>query len=106
VLRLLPTWIIAPLSLALGFAVADVTGVRPIGGVVLFLGALWCGLVWRADRGLPVALGLVVVYLAGFALSHPLGNQIGAWPSVAVIAIAVGLIVWAVVGRPARMARA
>lgn len=105
-LRLLPTWIIAPFSLALGFAVADVTGVRPIGGVVLFLGALWCGLVWRADRGLPVALGLVVVYLAGFALSHPLGNQIGAWPSVAVIAIAVGLIVWATVGRPVRMARA
>jgi hypothetical protein len=103
---LLPTWIIAPLSLALGFAVADLTGVRPIGGVVLFLGALWCGLIWRRDRGLPVALGLVVVYLAGFALSHPLGDQIGAWPSVAVIAIAVGAIVWAVVGRPTRMARA
>lgn len=101
----LPTWIVAPLALAVGFAVADVTGVRPLGGIVLFLGALWCGLAWRRDRGLLVALGLVVVFLAGFALSHPLGDEIGAWPSVAVISVAVGAIVWAVVGRP-RMARA
>ncbi len=98
-LRSVPTWIIAPLSLALGFAVADATGVRPLGGVVLFLAALWCGLTWRRERGLPVALGLVAVYLAGFALSHPLGKQIGSWPGVAVICLAVGAITWAVVRR-------
>lgn len=104
-LRSVPTWFVAPLALALGFAVADVTGVRPLGGIVLFLGALWCGLVWRADRGLPIALALVAVFLAGFALSHPLGDEIGAWPSVAVISLAVGTVVWTVVGRPTRMAR-
>lgn len=102
----LPTWNVAPLSLILGFAVADLTGVRPLGGIVLFLAALWCGLEWRRERGLPVALGLVAVYLAGFALSHPLGKQIGSWPSVLLIAGVVGLIVWAVVGRRPRMARA
>jgi hypothetical protein len=105
VLRSVPTWIIAPLALVVAFAVADVTGVRPLGGIVLFLGALWCGLVWRADRGLPTALGLVVVILVGFALSHPLGDEIGAWPSVAVVAAAVGLVAWVVVGRTERMAR-
>ncbi len=104
-LRSVPTWIIAPLSLALGFAVADVTGVRPLGGIVLFVGALICGLEWRRERGLPVALALVAVFLAGFALSHPLGKQIGSWPSVAVICAVVGLITWMVVARPARMAR-
>lgn len=102
----LPTWNVAPLSLILGFAVADLTGVRPLGGIVLFLGALACGLEWRRERGLPVALGLVAVFLAGFAVSHPLGKQIGSWPSVLVISGVVGLIVWAAVGRGARMARA
>lgn len=103
-LRSVPTWIIAPLSLVAGFAVADITGVRPLGGIVLFLAALWCGLEWRRTRGLPVALALVVVYLAGFALSHPLGNQIGSWPSVLLISVIVGAIVWAVAERPRRMA--
>lgn len=99
-----PTWLIAPLSLVVGFGVADLTGVRPLGGIVLFLAALWCGLEWRRTRGLPVALGLVLVYLAAFALSHPLGKQLGSWPSVVVVSVVVGAVVWAATTRRPRAA--
>lgn len=99
-----PTWLIAPLSLILGFAVADVTGVRPLGGIVLFLAALWCGLEWRRTRGLPVALGLVAVYLLAFALSHPLGKAIESWPAVVVVSVVVGAVVWATTTRSPRAA--
>ena len=102
----LPTWNLAPLALILAFAVADLSGVRPLGGIVLFLGTLWCGLEWRRTRGLPVALALVAVILAGFALSHPLGDEIGAWPAVGVVSGTVGVVIWAAVGRGPRMARA
>lgn len=95
----LPTWIVAGGSLLLGFAVADVTGVRALGGIVLFLAALWCGLRWRREQGLAVAIALVLAYLAAFALSHPLGRAIGSWPAVLVVSAFVAAIVWARVDR-------
>jgi hypothetical protein len=93
-MRTPPPSLVAALSLIAGFAVADVSGVRPLGGVVLFAGALWCGLRWKARRGLPTAAALIAVYLALFALSHPLGHEIGAWPSVVVVAAAMGAAGW------------
>jgi hypothetical protein len=99
-----PTWLIAPLSLLLGFGVADVTGVRALGGVVLFLAALWCGLEWRRTRGLAVALGLVAVYLVAFGLSHPLGKAIEPWPAVLVVSLVVGAVVWSATARSPRAA--
>ncbi len=97
--RSLPTWPVAAGALILGFAVADLTGVRPLGGVVLFVGALWCGLRWKQARGLGVALGLVAVFLAAFALSHVLGDEIGAWPAVFVVSGVVAASAWALVDR-------
>lgn len=91
----LPTWPVAAGSLLLGFAVADLTGVRPLGGIVLFLAALWCGLRWRRAQGLVVAVLLVAAYLAAFALSHPLGRAIGSWPAVLVVSALVGVVAWA-----------
>lgn len=99
-----PTWIVAPLSLIVGFGVADVTGVRPLGGIVLFLAALWCGLEWRRERGLAVALGLVAVYLLAFGLSHPLGKQVGSWPSVFAVSLIVGAVIYAATKRHPRTA--
>lgn len=93
--------LISALTLIAGFAVADVTGVRPLGGIVLFAGALWCGLQWRARRGLPIALGLIVLFLALFAASHPLGDEIGAWPSVFTVAAVMGIAGWLLGDRPA-----
>ncbi len=99
-MRPLPTWPIAAAALLLGFAVADVTGVRAIGGVVLFLGGLACGLRWRLLLGLPRALALVGVFLAGFVIAHPLGHAIGAWPAVILVAAVVGGIAWRVADSP------
>jgi hypothetical protein len=100
-MRPLPTWPIAAGALLLGFAVAEVSGVRALGGVVLFLGALACGLRWRVLLGLPRALALVAVFLAGFALAHPLGHAIGSWPAVLLVAAVVGAVAWRLTDRPA-----
>src|SRR5262249_35861014 len=85
----LPTCPIAAGSLIAGFAVAELTGVRAIGGLVLVAAMLWCGLRWRAALGLGRALTLVAVYLVAFALSHLLGLAIGAWPAVLATAVIV-----------------
>jgi hypothetical protein len=92
--RSIPTWPVAAGALILGFGVAELTGVRAIGGVVLFLGALWCGLRWKAMRGLTVSLSLVFLFLALFVISHVLGHQIGAWPSVFVVSAAMAVATW------------
>lgn len=105
-MRPLPTWPIAAGALLLGFAVADATGVRALGGIVLLLGGLACGLRWRALLGLPRAVALVAVFLAGFALAHPLGHAIGAWPAVLLVALVVGATAWrAADARPAAPVR-
>ncbi len=104
-MRPFPTWPIAAGALVLGFAVADLTGSRPLGGVVLFLGGLACGLRWRVLLGLRGALALVLAFLAGFAIAHPLGHAIGAWPAVLLVALAVGAVAWRIADvtpRPAR----
>lgn len=103
-MRPLPTWPIAAGALLLGFAVAEVTGTRAAGGVVLFLGGAAAGLRWRVLLGLPRALALVAFFLAGFALAHPLGHAIGSWPAVVLVAAAVGAVAWRVADAPPEQA--
>ena len=95
-LRGTPTWPVAAGSLALGFAVAQATGVRPLGGVVLIAGCGWCATRWRERVGGGRAVGRVGRYLAAFAGSHVLGHVIGAWPSVAVVSAVVAAGAYAV----------
>lgn len=95
----MPTAPIAALSLVLGFAVADVTGVRPLGGVVLVAAVAWCARRWLRTVGAAVTGGLVFTYLLGFALSHVLGHAIGAWPAVLVVALSVGAVVFVAADR-------
>jgi len=82
----LPTAPIAAAGLIGGFAVADATGNRALGGVVLAAGAILCALAWYRRSGTVTAASLAVTYTAAFAVSHPLAKQIGAWPSVFVVA--------------------
>jgi CHASE2 domain-containing sensor protein len=85
-MRRLPTAPLAAAGLIAGFAVADATGNRPLGGVVLAAGGILCALAWYRRSGTVIAGSLAVTYTAAFALSHPLAKQIGSWPSVFVVA--------------------
>lgn len=102
-----PTAVIAALTLVVGFAVADLTGVRALGGVVLAAGVVWCVVRARSAGWWRVA-AVALVGAVCFALSHPLGGVIGAWPAVLVAALVLGVATFALVDRssaqPARVA--
>ena len=95
-----PTWLVAPLSLVAGFAVADLTGVRALGGIVLAAAVVWCFVRWRAQAGTGRAVALVAFYAAAFAASHSLGDLLGAWGAVATVAVLTGIAAWALGGDP------
>lgn len=91
----LPTWPVAAGSLALGFAVAQATGVRPLGGLVLIAGAGWCARRWRARAGSQRMWLLLGIYVAVFVLSHLIAHPLGAWPAVALVSAIAGGAAWA-----------
>lgn len=105
-MRSLPTWPVAAGSLALGFAVAQATGVRPLGGLALLAGAGWCAWRWRARAGVGVAAALLALYLAAFVASHVIADRVGSWGAVALVSALVGLAAWALGDRPASPRRA
>jgi hypothetical protein len=83
-----PTAPVAAAGLVGGYAVARFSRQRPLGGAVLAAAGLWCGREWTRRAGTPTAVGLGVLYLAGFGASHPLAKKIGAWPAVLTVAAA------------------
>ena len=87
-----PTWLVAGGSLVVGFLVAEATGVRAVGGIVLLVAIVWCWLLWYRRCGVQVAVGLTAVYVAAFALSHVIAGAIGAIPSVLLVATVVALV--------------
>ncbi|HEX4345429.1 MAG TPA: hypothetical protein VHZ31_07700 [Solirubrobacteraceae bacterium] len=84
------TWPVASGSLIVGFAVAEASGVRPLGGIVLALGAGWCALRWRRRVGTGRMAALIGVYLVAFAGSHLIGHTVGTWPAVFIAAALAG----------------
>jgi len=97
--------LLAGVTLAVGFGVAQVTGNRPVGGVVLVIGAIICGFQWWQSSGKIPAIACVAVFLVAFAVSHPLAKQIGAWPSVEIVAIATAAFTY-FIARPRRTEKA
>jgi hypothetical protein len=95
----LPTAPVAAGSLVVGYVVARETGVRPLGGVVLAAAGAWCAHAWARRAGARTATGLLAIYAAGFAGSHPLAKRIGAWPAVLTAATASGAAAWVLVDR-------
>lgn len=90
----MPTALVAAASLIAGFAVAVGTGSRPLGGVVLAIGGLWCIQTWTRRHGRRTAVILGCVGFGAFVVSHLLGLVIGAWPSVLFVSVVVAVIVW------------
>jgi hypothetical protein len=98
-MRELPTWPVAAGSLVLGFAVAQATGVRPLGGLVLIAGAVWCALRWRRRVGTSGTIALLALYAAAFASSHALADVAGTWGAVLLVSAVVGVAAWAAADR-------
>lgn len=91
-----PTAPVAGLALVVGFVVAETTGVRMLGGLVLLAGLAACAVMWRSRLGWGSAITLSTVFLAAFVGSHLLARAIGAWPAVLTAAAVTFLAVWAV----------
>jgi hypothetical protein len=89
-----PTAPIAAGTLIVGYAVAVATGSRPLGGIVLLIGGLWCIQAWTRRHGKRTAVTLACVGLAAFILSHLLALAIGAWPSVLLVSAAMAVAAW------------
>ena len=102
-MAVVPTAPVAALSLVAGFGVAQATGVRPLGGVVLALALGWCALRWRRGAGAGRAMALVALYLAAFAASHVLADALGTWGAVLSVAALVGLAAWLGADRPSAL---
>jgi hypothetical protein len=93
-MRLTPTAPIAAGTLIVAYGVAVATGSRPLGGVVLAIGGLWCIWAWLRRHGKRTATILGCVGFAAFVLSHVLALAIGAWPSVLVVSAVVAAVTW------------
>jgi hypothetical protein len=97
-----PTSLLVAGGLVLGFAVAQGTGMRWLGGLLLLGTGLAAARLWVRRRGWAVAVGLAVVYLAAFALAHVLALGLGvpAWISVALVTLVSAGVTHVVADRP------
>ena len=100
--RLFPSSLLAAAGLVVGFGVAQGTGNRPLGGVVLVACGVGAGLMWLRRRGWGPTLALTGVYLAAFVLAHVLALGVGLnpWLSVALVTIAAAGVTYGVADRP------
>lgn len=102
----IPTALIAALTLVVGFAAAQATGVRAVGGAVLLVGGAWCAVrSWRPAGPLRTVVVLVVAAVC-FVVSHLLAPVVGAWPAVVLAAAVLAFVTWTLVDRPVSGLRA
>ena len=93
-MREIPTAPVAAGSLIAGYAVAVGSGSRPLGGVVMLAGGLWCVRAWTLRRGPRTAVSLAGVALGAFVFSHVLALVIGAWPAVLAVSAVTAAVSW------------
>ena len=100
-----PTAVVAGSSLVLGFAAARITDNPATGAVVVLAGVGWC-LAREVRRTLWQRLAVVVGVGAGcFVLAHALAGYLTPWGAVAVAAVVLGAVTWALVDGPRRRRR-
>ena len=97
-----PSAVLVAVGLAVGFGVAQGTGVRALGGAVFALGGLGAGWLWVQRRGWAVALGLGALYVAAFVLAHVLALGVGlpAWLAVSLVTLAAAGVTFGMADRP------
>lgn len=78
--------VIAAATFLAGFGVAELSGVRALGGLVLLAGGVLCARLALRLTGPWAMVGLLAIALVLFVVSHVLGHAIGAWPAVVVSA--------------------
>lgn len=100
-MRSLPTAPLAAGCLIVGYAVAAGSGSRPLGGIVLLVGAVPCVRAWTLRRGPRTATVLTGVGLGALILSHLVALATGAWPAVLLSATVMGAAAWIYADTPA-----
>jgi hypothetical protein len=85
---------IAAGGLIAGYGIAVASGSRPLGGLVLAGCGLACIAIWRRRDGRRTTMLLTLVGALAFAISHVLGQVMGAWPAVLLVATATGAVCW------------
>jgi hypothetical protein len=98
--RPLPTAPLAAAALIVGYAVAAVSGSRPLGGLVLIAAAIPCMRTWTLRRGPRTATALTGIGLAALILSHLVALATGAWPAVLLSAAVMGVAAWVYADAP------
>ena len=106
--RTFPSSVFVAVGLVGGFAVAQGTGVRVLGGAVLAVAGLAAGRLWFRRRGVPTAAALGAAYLAAFVLAHvlALGMGLSAWMAVGLVTVAAAGLTYALADRPRTAASA
>ena len=100
--RLFPSSLLTAAGLVVGFGVAQETGNRPLGGVVLAACGVGAGVLWLRRRGRGATVALAGVYLGAFVLAHVLALGVGLnpWLSVSLVTIAAAAVTYGVADRP------
>jgi hypothetical protein len=83
------TLLLAALTLPAGFAVAELTDVRAIGGVVMVALAAATLATASASAGAGRSAAWLLVLAVAFALSHVIADALTAWGAVALVTAVV-----------------
>jgi hypothetical protein len=100
--RPFPSSVLVAVGLVGGFAIAQGTGNRGLGGAVLAVAGLAAAWLWLRRRGFVTACALGGAYLAAFVLAHVLALGVGipAWLAVSLVTIAAAGLTYGVADRP------
>jgi hypothetical protein len=95
-----PSAVLVAVGLAAGFAIAQGTGIRALGGAVFAVAGIGAAWLWVQRRGWAVALGLGALYVAAFVLAHVLAIGAGGWLAVSLVTIVAAGVAFGVADRP------
>ncbi|MDZ5661316.1 hypothetical protein SFC79_06010 [Nocardioides sp. S-58] len=95
----LPTAPLLAGGLVGGFALAQRTGVRPLGGAAMLGANALAVRQWWSVGGAPLTLGLTAGYWTAMGVSHPLAKKVGTWPSVLGVTAAAASAAWVLADR-------